>query len=308
MKNNFWKFIVGIAFFSLIATIIFGSEIPWKNLSTIGFSWPLAKSILYDISVGVLSSMILVLCIDRIQIKMEDIEEAKRRLFLYNKISPLIENYYNFYLFLYIATRKAPVKPGSLVLRSLFLVKDEFIKQLYDTNPFYKNGYMDDRSRTFLQLSLIRKSNNPDEMEKIWNMNTSLPWYKCWNIEAKKFYDGLSQIEKDFPTFFPNELLDNIDKLLNIALIQTNIGDFVEMKLLPQNIIEGLEIPMFPVEFFIVENKIEEALKLLDSIMDYIEKDSSKKLKERSLDFFNNRNAAPKLGDSSGGSDINDKR
>ncbi len=30
--------------------------------------------------------------------------------------------------------------------------------------------------------------------------------------------------------------------------------------------------------------------------MAYIEKDSSKKLRERTLDFFNNRNACPKIG------------
>lgn len=296
MKNSFWKFIIGIAFFSLIATIIFGSDIPWENLGAIGFSWPLAKNILYDVSVGILSSMILVLCIDRIQIKMERIEEAKRRLFLYNRISPLIEDYYNFYLFLYIATRKAPVEPNNLVLRSLFLVKDDFIKQLYDASPFYKAGYKGDKSKVFLQFKLMRNSNNPDEMEKIWNINTNLPWYKCWHSEAKKFYDGLSQIVKDFPTFFPNELLDDIDKLLDIALTQTNIVDFVEMNHFPPDLIEQLEVPMFPIEFFIVANKIEEALELLDSIMEYIEKDSSKKLKERSLDFFNNRNVEPILG------------
>jgi hypothetical protein len=240
---------------------------------------------------------------------MEEIKEAKRRLFLYNKISPLIEDYYNFYLFLYIATRKAPVEPNSSVLRSLFLVKDEFIRQLYDTNPFYKNGYKGDESKMNLLLNMMQYSSNLDEneMEKMWK-DANLPWYICWNIEAKEFYDGLSQIEKDFPTFFPNELLDKIDKLLDIALMQTHIVDFVEMKRLPKNILEGVGVPILPTEFFIDGYKIEEALELLDSIMEYIEKDSSKKLKERSLDFFNNRNVQPILGHSCGSLGINDER
>ena len=70
MKNSFWKFILGLTLLSLIFTVIFGSEIPWGNLWTVCFSWPLAKAILYDISVGIFSSMILVWCIDRIQLKM----------------------------------------------------------------------------------------------------------------------------------------------------------------------------------------------------------------------------------------------
>lgn len=41
----------------------------------------------------------------------------KRRLILYNKISPLLEDYYNFYLFLYIATRNVPVASTSAALK-----------------------------------------------------------------------------------------------------------------------------------------------------------------------------------------------
>ena len=128
MKNRFWKLMIGITLLSLLFTIILGSEIPWENLKEACFSWPLAKTILYDISVGVFSSMVLVWCIDRIQLNMTEREESKRRLILYNKISPLLEEYYNFYLFLYIATRNVPVDPTSAALKSLYQCKDELIK------------------------------------------------------------------------------------------------------------------------------------------------------------------------------------
>lgn len=152
MINNFWKFMRYLTVISFIFTIIFGSDISWENINDICFSWPIAKNILYDISVGTFSSMIIVWCIDRIQIKMVEMENAKRRLLLYNKISPLLEDYYNFYLFLYIATRNVPVPSNSMVLRSLYLCKDEFIKQLYDTDPFYKDGCYVDPIKLNLQM------------------------------------------------------------------------------------------------------------------------------------------------------------
>ena len=55
----------------------------------------------------------------------------KRRLILYNKISPLLEDYYNFYLFLYIATRNVPVASTSAALKSLYLCKDKLIPTFY---------------------------------------------------------------------------------------------------------------------------------------------------------------------------------
>lgn len=228
---------------------------------------------------------------------MVEREEAKRRLILYNKISPLLEDYYNFYLFLYIATRNVPVDPTSAALKSLYLCKDELIKQLYDTNPFYKDGYYGDSAKFDFQMNLMQQySDNPQEMEKIMNMSTSLPWYQCWNIEATKVYNGLLQIEKDFPTFFPNELLEQIDNLLAIAQLQTNIVNFVEGRSLTQHIKDKFGVFVLPTEMFVEGYKIEDALQVLDSTMAYIEKDSSKKLRERNMDFFNNRNVNPTIG------------
>lgn len=297
MLNNFWKFMWCLTVISFIFTIIFGSEISWKNINDISFSWTITKNILYDISVGIFSSMIIVWCIDRIQIKIVERENAKRRLFLYNKISPLLEDYYNFYLFLYIATRNIPVPPNSMVLRSLYLCKDEFIKQLYDTNPFYKDGYYGDSIKWNLQTNLMYEySNDPQKIEKIMKMSISLPWYQCWNIEATKVYNGISQIEKDFPTFFPNDLLEQIDKLLAIVQLQTNMVNFVEGRALPDYIKKQVNIYRLSTEMFIEAYKIADVLMILESIMAYIEKDSAKKLSERSLEFFNNRNTSPIIG------------
>lgn len=43
----------------------------------------------------------------------------------------------------------------------------------------------------------------------------SLPWYKCWNIDNKEFYDAMKKIEQDFGYLFPTELFNVLDRLLD---------------------------------------------------------------------------------------------
>lgn len=297
--KDFWRWMLIITLLSLFFTFVLGSEIPWYNLTSICFSWPLLKNILYDISVGIFSSMILVWCIDRIQMKDSEKQESKKRLILYNKLAPVLREYYDFYLFLYIATRCTPVESNSKVINSIYFCIDEFIEQIKKTNPFYKDGCYGDPIKFNKQMILMRdNSNDPQILEEIMKTSTSLPWYKCWGIEGTKFYDNISQIEKDFPTFFPNELLEKIEKLLNDVAPQKNMINFIEGKNLSMCLPQYNIMPQLPTDFFINAYKIENVLCLLNEIMTYIENDSSLQLRYRDLKFFNERNTCPTIGHS----------
>lgn len=286
-----------ITVLSLIFTVLFGSEIAWDDLSKGYFSWPIAKTILYDISVGVSSSMVLVWCIDRIQQKETEKREAKQRLILYNKLTPFLTEYYDFYLKLYIATRDNPVDSQSSVLKSLQYCSEEFINQLNKANPFYKDGCYSDSTKIQAQLARMEaNANNPEALKEIMKMNTGVPWYKCWEIEGKKFYEGVLQIERDFPTFFPNELLEKVEHLLKIVAPQRNLINFVEGGQ-PLQWVSNIECrPRLPTDFFVDAYKIKEIISGLNDIMVYIEQDSGKKLRYRELAFFNNRNTVPTIG------------
>lgn len=286
-----------ITVLSLIFTVLFGSEIAWDDLSKGYFSWPIAKTILYDISVGVSSSMVLVWCIDRIQQKETEKREAKQRLILYNKLTPFLTEYYDFYLKLYIATRDNPVDSQSSVLKSLQYCSEEFINQLNKANPFYKDGCYSDSMKIQAQLARMEaNANNPEALKEIMKMNTGVPWYKCWEIEGKKFYEGVLQIERDFPTFFPNELLEKVEHLLKIVAPQRNLINFVEGGQ-PLQWVSNIECrPRLPTDFFVDAYKIKEIISGLNDIMVYIEQDSGKKLRYRELAFFNNRNTVPTIG------------
>ena len=297
MDKHFWRNMKIITLLSLMLTLILGSDIPWKELQTICFSWPIVKNILYDISVGIFSSMILVWCIDRIQFIQTERKKAEQRLIIYNKMAPVLTKYYEFYLFLYIATRNEPVKSNDNVLESLYNSKDEFIAQIYNTDPFYKDGYYGDYTKVKLQMTMMKDNLNDDQgMEKIMNMNTSLPWYKCWCKDGTEFYNKMSQIERDYISLFPSELLKSLDKLLDIIEAQRHMDDFVESKKLLEFLPHEIQIPQLPTEFFVGAYKLEEVLMLLDEIMRYIENDSEIKLRKRELKFFNERNVSPSIG------------
>ncbi len=295
-RKKFWWLMRIITVLSLIFTVLFGSEIPWNDLSKGYFSWPIAKTILYDISAGVFSSMILVWCIDRIQQKEVEKDETKQRLILYNKLTPFITEYYDFYLKLYIATRDNPVDSQSSVLKSLQYCSEEFINQLNKANPFYKDGCYVDSMKFQVQLARIKdNANNPEALKEIMKMNTNLPWYKCWEIEGKKFYEGVLQIERDFPTFFPNELLEKVEHLLKIVAPQTNLGSFIEDQ--QKQWASNAEcVPRLPTDFLVDAYRIKEIINVLNDIMVYIEQDSGEKLRYRELAFFNNRNTVPTIG------------
>ena len=299
MNKRFWRIMVLITIVSLIMTFVFGSDIPWNNLKNITFSWTLTKEILYDISVGVFSSMILVWCIDRIQQRETEKQNAKQRLILYSKLAPVLKKYYEFYLCLFIATRNDPVEEESKVLESLSYCKEEFITQIRNTNPFYKDGYYIDNAKYCMQRQLLEECGDDEEtLNKIRNMNISMSWYQCWCEDGTEFYNDMSQIEKDYITLFPNELLENVNELLNIVMRQKNMRNYVEGNNFKRCSSVDCSVIKWDADFFIYTYEIEKVLKLLNSIMQYIENDSSLELRKRELKFFNERNVFPQIGES----------
>ena len=90
---------------------------------------------------------------------------------------------------------------------------------------------MSDPIKLEAQIALMNTpSNTPQVMEQITKMRTNLPWYKCWCKDGTEFYNNILQIERDYAFLFPNELLELLDRLLNIVGAQRYMDDFVEGK------------------------------------------------------------------------------
>ncbi|MBQ8604999.1 MAG: hypothetical protein IJ410_09195 [Oscillospiraceae bacterium] len=291
-KSQIHKIKIYVTIISFLLMVMFKSDIDFVNLANNYFSVPLAKEILYDISVGTFSAMILVWLIDEMNARNEEKEEKKRRLVIYRKLKPILNEYYEFYLKLYIATRKEEVVINEKVLKSLNDCKDEFIKQIMETAPFYKGGFYADAVKTQMQMKLMMS--NPDNPQEIINMDTSIPWYKCWCYDSTVFYDGIEEIEKVFPDFIPNDLLENIEQLLELVKPLKGINNFIEMK--PMADYVSMQVVMMPTEFFLDAYKFIDIIDKLESVIKIVENEMDISIRERDVDFFNKRNIAPILG------------
>ena len=84
-----------------------------------------------------------------------------------------------------------------------------------------------------------------------------MPWYKCWCKDGTEFYNNISQIERDYISLFPNELLELLDRLLDIVGAQRYIDEFVEGKKLLEFSPRDIPMPQLPTDFFINAYKME---------------------------------------------------
>ena len=98
-RKNLMQLLKGwVTIISFLCMIIFKSDIDFVNLANNYFSISLTKEILYDVSVGTFSAMILVWLIDEVNARNEEKEDKRRRLVIYRKLKPLLNEYYEFYL------------------------------------------------------------------------------------------------------------------------------------------------------------------------------------------------------------------
>ena len=308
MDNNnrlyFDRKVILDAFIWMIKQTIFSFKSIVSILSFAGiiicFALNIQSGILYDICISVFSSMILIWGIDEVNAKKEKKEEEKKHTILYNRLIPLLKEYYESYLNLYIFTCRDNVKKGDKVLISLYSCKDTFLRHIRESNPFYKPGYYSDINKLKDIFNKIKNNNG----EKIDPNEDSLMVYKCICKDAKKFYEGAKQLEKDFSHFFPYDLLTEFEVLLKNVEIINNLTDFIEMKQIKDlgilDQFSDTKIPEYvelPADFFISDMKLIETLGLLEKVMEYIEIRKLISLRFHDLQHFNNRNTKPIIGD-----------
>ena len=167
MDNNnklyFDRKVIVDAFIWLIKQKIFSFKSIVSILSFTGiiicFALNIQSGILYDICISVFSSMILIWGIDEVNAKKEKIEEEKKHTILYNRLIPLLKEYYESYLNLYIFTCRDKVKKGDKVLVNLYSCKDTFLRQIKESNPFYKPGYYSDINKLKDIFNRIKNNN-----------------------------------------------------------------------------------------------------------------------------------------------------
>lgn len=291
-SKSFKSILIVITITSLIASIFFGSDIAFDNITNVLFSYPHFKNIVFSISASVFSSTILLWGFDLMNRQKQEKEEQYRREIFYKKITPILNQYYDFYLKLFKSTRTELISEDHKVLHSLFDCKEEFEKQLIDIEPFYKKGYML-RSNTSEKLEVLRKNmTTEEECKKLFEENT-MRWYECWTIEAKECNNLLSTIIDNFSYFLPVNLLDDMIILNEKIKIHSGVKEFFEWTLSDGH---SGTLHHIPLDFILHCENFFETLELLEKCMSFIEEEIKKELRLRDMNFFNEGNISPTLG------------
>lgn len=138
-KNFFlWKIILSIASFVII--ILSKSEINWDDFSKNYFDGVLAKEIIYDLSVGIFSAMILIWFIDEINERIQAKKQREERVLKIKRADRLLQPYIERYkLFLYCLI--TPIENRNFSdyeIQQDFLLKD--MRDLYKTTLILSEG------------------------------------------------------------------------------------------------------------------------------------------------------------------------
>lgn len=97
-KKGFTRLKIGITIVSLIVAIITKSDIDWSNLLNNCFELSLAKELIYDLSVGVFSAMILVWFIDEIGNRIQERQSQEKEKATIRRFDKVLQQYIEQYI------------------------------------------------------------------------------------------------------------------------------------------------------------------------------------------------------------------
>lgn len=120
-----------ITVISLICALLFKSDIDWANLSNNYINMTLVKEILYDLSIGIFSAMVLVWFIDEIGSRIQERKSREKELNIIARFNKVILLYINQYIDLFYCT-VTPLEnrdPENVKLTVDFTLKD--MRDLY---------------------------------------------------------------------------------------------------------------------------------------------------------------------------------
>lgn len=151
MRNKF--FLIGkiaLTVMSLVGVIIFSFNI--NNTSTT------YVNVLYDISVGLFSAMILVWFIDEISKHIQDRQSRYKELIAIKRFDSVLQRYIEQYITMYycVATPLQERNFDNVKMPESFTLKD--MRDLHQTSLLVKEGFSNDSVDSFLQIELeLRK-------------------------------------------------------------------------------------------------------------------------------------------------------
>ena len=139
-KTKFFWWKVGITAVSLILVVLIKSEIDWNNWFNNYIDWELCKDIIFELSAGVFSAMILIWFIDEINERIQDKDNKYEEIQKIQRADRILQKYIERYeLFFYCVV--TPIEERvfeNIEMPANFLFKD--MKGLYQITTLISEG------------------------------------------------------------------------------------------------------------------------------------------------------------------------
>lgn len=157
-KKGFFRWKVFLTILSFFLIVLTKSDISWNDFSKNCLDYSLIKEMVYDLSVGIFSAMILIWFIDEINEHIQDKKNKEKesdKIIRFNKILQLyIERYKLFYYCVSTPINNRDFK--NMKLSDDFKLKD--MRDLHQTTLLISEGMYDTSIRSFLSAEEELKS------------------------------------------------------------------------------------------------------------------------------------------------------
>lgn len=207
-KKFFWLKII-ITVISFVVVILSKSTIDWNNWSNNYIDLALCKEILYDLSVGVFSAMILVWFIDEINERIQEKTSQAKEIAEITRASKLLQLYIERYkVFFYCVT--TPMKQRDFINMKFsadFNIKD--MRELHKSTLLVSEGTFDSSIESFLRAESELKSEIEATIRAIdFEYYTSIREHLIRFLEASLKYNQKNAILEAKKTTVADKTLD----------------------------------------------------------------------------------------------------
>lgn len=241
-KLKFFWLKIAITIFSFLGAVLFKSNIDWSNVQNNHVNLSLLKEIVYDLSIGVFSAMILVWFIDEISQHIQARQAKEKECAIIKRFDRVLQQYIDRYVTMFYCVvtpleerLKQVNDPNSSIdikMPEIFCLKD--MRDLYQSSFLLRDGISDSSISAFLDIEFLLRNefihlveNNDFEYYPSFSdiflrfVNVSLKYDCRGNIlDAPRRKVG----EKPMVTFISECLENNADDFYKRVLAGGDIG------------------------------------------------------------------------------------
>ena len=217
-------------------------------------NWEAIKDIACNISLSIISTLIVIFFIDQVRENIEAHELSLRKQRVYTKISTELKSYYELYINIYKATTQEGITANSEILDNVFCNMKDFKNKFYQLD-ILSDGYYG-------------------------NMRQTFSWLRCIIESSILFKNKIGEIQIDYGQYIDIEVLEAMDRMIEKIRPMENLLIMFQ---------PGVGMPStMNAENFYEWQHLDELIKDFVFVIEYIETELNQPIRKADLKKLNN--------------------